>query len=175
MLLKKGPGLGPWARSRAGPGPARTSYLHRSTRLAWVYKTSEGLQVERGSTSLAWVCQKWSEDKQNKHNSGENIYALSSTSSLPRNRTSPPRTPWSYLIVTGHNQFVHRHCHIISGQYKVLTRRCQIVTGHNQIVTGQYQIVTSHNQVVTGHQQIEIGQYQLGMGQHQEVAGVTQA
>ena len=35
--------------------PARTSYLHGSTRLAWVYKSSVGPQVQRGSTSLAWV------------------------------------------------------------------------------------------------------------------------
>ena len=40
MLLKRGAGLGPWARSRAGPSPVRTSYLQRSTRLAWVYKSS---------------------------------------------------------------------------------------------------------------------------------------
>ena len=40
-VSKKGvPGLGPWARSRTGPGPARTSYLHGSTRLARVYKSS---------------------------------------------------------------------------------------------------------------------------------------
>ena len=28
---KGGLGLGPWARYRVGPGPARTSYLHGST------------------------------------------------------------------------------------------------------------------------------------------------
>ena len=33
------------ARSRAGPGPARTSCLHGSTRQAWVYKSSVGLQI----------------------------------------------------------------------------------------------------------------------------------
>ena len=36
--------MGPCARSRAGPGPARTSYLPGSTSLAWVYKPSVGLQ-----------------------------------------------------------------------------------------------------------------------------------
>ena len=39
------PGLGPWAWSRAGPGPARTSYLHGSRSQAWVYKSSVGLEV----------------------------------------------------------------------------------------------------------------------------------
>ena len=40
VIKKRGPSPGPWARSRARPGPARTSYLHRSTRPAWVYKSS---------------------------------------------------------------------------------------------------------------------------------------
>ena len=39
VIKKKGPGLGPWAWSRARPSPARTSYWHGSTRLAWVYNT----------------------------------------------------------------------------------------------------------------------------------------
>ena len=39
--------------SRAGPGPARTSYFHGSRSLAWVYKSSVGLQAERGSTRQA--------------------------------------------------------------------------------------------------------------------------
>ena len=49
-----GPGLGPWARSRAGMGRARPS---AHVILAWVYKSSVGLQVCHGSTSLAWVYQ----------------------------------------------------------------------------------------------------------------------
>ena len=48
---------GAWAWSRAGPGPARTSYLHGSTRLAWVYKSSVG---------LAWIY-KTSARKVDKH------------------------------------------------------------------------------------------------------------
>ena len=51
---KKGPGPGPWARSRTGPGPARTSYLHGSPSLAWVSKSSLGLQIEPGTPNLAW-------------------------------------------------------------------------------------------------------------------------
>ena len=40
-VIKRGvPGLGPWARSKTGPSPARTSYLHGSTRLAQVSKSS---------------------------------------------------------------------------------------------------------------------------------------
>ena len=54
-IKKGGLGLGPWARSRPRPGPARTSYLHGSTRLAWVYKSSMGLLYLPESISVAWV------------------------------------------------------------------------------------------------------------------------
>ena len=48
-----------WLVCRDGPrpglGPARMSCLPGSRRIAWVRKSSVGLQVQRGSVSLAWV------------------------------------------------------------------------------------------------------------------------
>ena len=60
-VIKKGvPGLGPWARSRTGPGPACMSYLHGSTRLAMVYKSS--VEEER---------RKRKEERRNRKEKGE--------------------------------------------------------------------------------------------------------